>query len=321
MREAVVVSTARTPIGRAWRGAFNNTQPQELAAHAIVAALERAGVEGAEVEDVLLGCAMPEGASGVNVARQSAQRAGLPDSVPGMTLDRQCASGLAAIATAAKEIVSDGLNIAVGGGVESISLVQREMNRLRAQDPWLVARRPEIYATMLATAEIVATRYGIGREAQDAYALASQQRTAAAHAAGRFDAELVAIDADKLVAGAGDDAPSRIERVRLARDEGNRPGTTLDGLAALPTALPDGAVTPRSTVTAGNASQFSDGASASVLMERGEAGRRGATVLGVYRGMVVTGVAPDEMGIGPAVAVPQLLARHSLRIEDIASGS
>lgn len=317
MREAVVVSTARTPIGRAWRGAFNDTQPQELAAHAIAAAIERAGVEPDEIEDVLLGCAMPEGAAGVNVARQAALRAGLPDSVPGMTMDRQCASGLAAIATAAKEIVSDGLAVAIGGGVESISLVQREMNRSRARDPWLVQHRPEIYSTMLTTAEIVAHRYGIDRDAQDRYALSSQQRTAAAQAAGRFDAEIVPLEVDKLVVGTGNDASSRIERVRLAQDEGNRPNTTLAALAGLKTVFDDGAVAPQATITAGNASQLSDGASAAVLMERGEAERRGAPVLGVYRGMVVSGVAPDEMGIGPVVAVPQLLARHSLKIDDI----
>ncbi len=316
MREAVIVATARTPIGRAWRGAFNDTQPQHLAAHAIAAALQRSGVEPGEVEDVLLGCAMPEGASGLNVARQSALRAGLPDSVPGMTLDRQCASGLAAIATAAKEIVSDGLTVAIGGGVESISLVQRQQNRTRAQDPWLVEQRPEIYSTMLQTAEIVAHRYGISRQAQDAYAMSSQQRTAAAQAAGRLDAEIAPIEVDKLVEGAADADPV-VERVRIARDEGNRPGTTLDGLAALKTVFEDGTVAPRSTITAGNASQFSDGASASVLMERRAAEARGIDILGIYRGMVVAGVAPDEMGIGPAIAVPQLLARHSLRIDDI----
>ncbi len=317
MREAVIVSTARTPIGRAWRGAFNDTQPQALASHAIAAALDRAGVEPGEVEDVLLGCAMPEGASGLNIARQSALRAGLPDSVPGMTLDRQCASGLAAIATAAKEIISDGLTVAIGGGVESISLVQKQLNRSRAQDPWLIKQRPEIYSTMLETAEIVAHRYGITREAQDAYALASQQRTAAAQAAGRFDAEIVPIEITKVVVDAEGNSDPLIEHVRIARDEGNRPGTTLEGLTALKTVFEDGAVTPHATITAGNASQLSDGASASVLMERSAAERRGADILGVYRGMVVTGVAPDEMGIGPAVAIPQLLARHALHIDDI----
>lgn len=316
MREAVVVSTARTPIGRAWKGAFNDTQPQELAAHAIAAAIARAGVAPGEIADVVLGCAMPEGASGVNVARQSALRAGLPDSVPGMTLDRQCASGLAAIATAAKEIIADGYDIAVGGGVESISLVQRQMNRSRAQDPWLVEHRPDIYDTMLETAEIVADRYGVGRAAQDAYALSSQQRTAAAQAEGRFDAEIVPIVVQKLV-DAGDGAGPRAETVRLDRDEGNRPNTTLEGLAALKTVFADGAVTPRATITAGNASQFSDGASASVLMERRTAERRGVDTLGVYRGMAVAGVAPDEMGIGPVRAIPQLLERHSLSVDDI----
>jgi len=317
MREAVVVSTARTPIGRAWRGAFNDTQPQHLAAHAISAALARAGVEPGEVEDVLMGCAMPEGAAGVNIARQAALRAGLPDSVAGMTLDRQCASGLAAIATAAKEIVADGACIAIGGGVESISLVQKQLNRSRARDPWLVEHRPAIYATMLETAEIVADRYRITREAQDTYALNSQQRTAAAQAAGRFDAEIVPIEVEKLVPDDGAADPSRRERVRLDRDEGNRPATTLEALAGLKTVFQDGEVTPRATITAGNASQLSDGASASVLMERQEAMRRGIDILGVYRGMAVAGVAPDEMGIGPVAAIPRLLERQGLRVEDI----
>ena len=314
MREAVVVSTARTPIGQAWRGAFNNTQPQYLAAHAISAAIARAGIEPGEIEDVLLGCAMPEGASGLNVARQSAQRAGLPDSVPGMTLDRQCASGLAAIATAAKQIISDGLTIAVGGGVESISLVQRQLNRSRAQDPWLVDHRPSIYHTMLHTAEVVAERYGVTREMQDEYALSSQQRTAAAQAAGRLEAEIAPIEVERLIEM---DGTPRTERVRLAQDEGNRPSTTLDGLASLKTVFEDGAVTARATITAGNASQLSDGASASVLMEQREAEKRGKDILGIYRGMMAAGVAPDEMGIGPVAAIPLLLERHSLKIDDI----
>jgi acetyl-CoA C-acetyltransferase len=299
MREAVIVSTARTPIGKACRGAFKDTQGQELAGHAIAHAVRRAGIDGAEVEDAILGCAMPQGSTGFNVARQSLLRAGLPDTVPGMTIDRQCSSGLMAIATAAKQIISDGMQIVVGGGVESISLVQNEhMNQHRAADPWLTEHAPDIYRPMLQTAEIVAQRYRISRDRQDAFALLSQTRTAAAQAAGRFDAEIVALG-------------------QLARDEGNRPSTTLAALAGLPPVLPDGAVTERASVTAGNSSQLSDGASASVLMEAREAERRGLSPLGLYRGIAVAGCAPDEMGIGPVLAVPKLLKTHSLTVSDI----
>lgn len=315
MREAVIVSTARTPIGRAYRGAFNNTQAQDLAGHAIGAAVARAGIDGAEVEDVILGCAMQEGSSGLNVARQAALRAGLPVTVPGMTIDRQCSSGLMAIATAAKQIVSDGMSIAIGGGVESISLVQNEhANAYRVKDPWLVQHEPDIYLPMLHTAEIVAERYGISREDQDSFALISQQRTAAAQVAGRFDDEIVAFTTTKRVA---DGDSFRLEEVTVAQDEGNRPSTTLEGLASLRTVLADGDTSSHSSVTAGNSSQLSDGASASVLMERAEAERRGLEPLGIYRGMAVAGVKPDEMGIGPIVAIPKLLAIHGLTIADI----
>ena len=317
MREAVIVSTARTPIGKAYRGAFNNTQAQELAGHAIAHAVSRAGIEGGEVEDVVLGAAMQQGSTGFNIARQALLRAGLPNSVSGMSVDRQCASGLMAIATAAKQIVDDGMEIAIGGGVESISLVQNDhANNYRAQDPWLVANVGDIYMPMLQTAEIVAERYGVSRERQDELALISQQRTAAAQEAGRFDDEIVPLRTTKLVVDKETGETSEQE-VMLDRDEGNRPSTTSESLAGLRAVLPDGAVTATSTVTAGNASQLSDGASASVLMEAREASRRGLEPLGVYRGMAVAGCAPDEMGIGPVLAVPKLLKQHGLTVDDI----
>jgi acetyl-CoA C-acetyltransferase len=317
MREAVIVSTARTPIGRAYRGAFNNTEGQALAGHAIAAAVERAGVEGAEVEDLVLGVALQEGNTGLNVARQSALRAGLPVSVAGMTVDRQCASGLMAISIAAKEIVVDGLDIAVGGGLESISLVQNEhRNTFRMIDPWLKERHPGIYMPMLETAELVAERYGVSRDYQDEYALESQQRIARAQQAGLFADEIVPFTANM---GVADKATGEISfrDVTLELDEGNRPETTIEGLSGLRTVLADGAVTATATVTAGNASQLSDGASAAVLMEAGEASRRGLAPLGVYRGMAVAGCEPDEMGIGPVVAVPKLLQQHGLTVDDI----
>ena len=299
MREAVVVSVARTPIGKAFRGAFNDTQAQELGAHAISHAAARAGIELAEIEDVVMGCALQQGSSGFNVARQSLIRAGGPASVAGMSLDRQCASGLMAVATAAKQILVDGQQIAIGGGVESISLVQNTQNTHRAQDPWIVDHRPDLYMPMLETAEWVAERYGIGREAQDEYGLRSQRLTAEAARQGRFDAEIVPFGG-------------------LERDEGARPNTTLEGLRGLATAF-KGTPLPRfgATVTAGNASQLSDGAAALVLMEAGEAARRGLEPLGAYRGMAVAGCDPDEMGIGPVFAVPKLLQRHGLTIGDI----
>lgn len=317
MREAVVVSTARTPIAKAYRGAFNDTQPQELAAHALATAIQRAGLEGGEVEDVILGCAQPEGASGFNIARQAILRAGLPDTVPGMIVDRQCSSGLMAIAIAAKQIISDGMEIAVGGGVESISLVQNEhANSYRRLDPWLVEHRPEAYMPMLQTAEIVAERYGVSRDRQDEFALLSQQRTAAAQEAGRFDQEIAPLSTTQLVLDRATGQTSA-EPVTLTRDEGNRPSTTLEALQGLRPVLPDGAVSARSSVTAGNSSQLSDGASVSVLMEAGEAERRGLQPLGRYRGIAVAGCAPDEMGIGPVFAVPKLLKQHGLTIDDI----
>ena len=318
MREAVIVSTARTPIGRAYRGAFNDTQAQALAGHVVGEAVRRGGIDPAEVEDVILGAAMQQGSSGYNIGRQAAIRAGLPVTVPGMSIDRQCASGLMAIATAAKEIVHDGLTIAIGGGVESISLVQNnKRNEYRAQDPWVVEQRPDLYMTMIETAEIVAERYQVTREAQDEYALSSQQRTAAAQTAGRLDREIAPLPSTMRVDNR-ETGETSFAAVTLDKDEGNRPSTTLVGLAALKPVFRDGQqVKEGRFITAGNASQLSDGASASLLMEANEAERRGLQPLGAYRGMAVAGCAPDEMGIGPVFAVPKLLRQHGLQIDDI----
>lgn len=318
MREAVIVSTARTPIGKAYRGAFNNTQAQELGGHVIRHAVSRAGIDGVEVEDVVMGCAMQQGSSGRNIARQCTIRAGLPDTVAGMSVDRQCASGMMAIAIAAKQIIVDGQNIAVGGGLESISLVQNEhMNGYRANDPWIEANKPELYMSMLETAEVVAKRYGIPRLAQDEYALQSQQRTAAAQQAGRFAAEIVPLPSVAKFVNRDTKEVSDIQ-VNLDKDEGNRPGTTLEGLQSLKPVFANGLhVKLGRFITAGNASQLSDGASAAVLMEAKEAARRSITPLGIYRGIAVAGVSPDEMGIGPVYAVPKLLAAHGLGVADI----
>jgi len=318
MRHAVIVSTARTPIGRAFRGAFNETQPQALAGHAIAEAVKRAGVDPAEIDDVIIGAAIQQGAQGFNVARQSALRAGLPESVPAMSLDRQCSSGMMAIATAAKEIIDDGMTIAIGGGVESVSFVQGDkMVRTRGDDPELIARIPALYMTMIETAEIVADRYKISREMQDEYALRSQQRTAAAQQAGRFDDEIVPLPSVMSVTDRNTGETSK-KPVILEKDEGNRPDTNLDGLAALKPVFKDGQrIKEGRHITAGNASQLSDGASAALLMEETEAERRGLSPLGIYRGIAVAGCAPDEMGIGPVFAVPKLLKQHGLKIDDI----
>ena len=318
MREAVIVSTARTPIGKAYRGAFNNTQAQELGGHVIAEAVKRAKVDPAEIGDVVMGAALQQGSSGGNTARQCAMRAGLPTSVAGMSVDRQCASGLMAIATAAKEIVVDGLNVAVGGGLESISLVQNEhINRWRGQDPGLVQRIPAIYMTMLETAEVVAERYNVSREAQDEYALQSQKRAAQGQSDGRFDAEIVPLPSVMTVTDKASGQTSE-RKVTLAADEGNRPQTTLDDLRGLKPVFKDGQrVKEGKFITAGNASQLSDGASAAVLMEAKEAERRGLHPLGAYRGIAVAGCEPDEMGIGPVFAVPKLLKQHGLKMDDI----
>ena len=310
MRSAVIVSTARTPIGRAYRGAFNNTPAPTLASHAIKAAVERAGIDPGEVDDVVFGCALQQGHQAGNIARTSLLRAGLPVSVAGMSVDRQCASGLMAIATAAKQIITDQMAIAIGGGVESISLVQTPKMNL-APDPELVAMHRDVYMSMLQTAEVVAERYGISRAAMDDYALQSQQRTAAAQAAGYYDAEIVPVTATMAVT---DKATKEVsyKEVTLAKDEGNRPETTLEGLASLPPVMG-----PDKTITAGNASQLSDGSSASVLMEEKLAEQRGLQPLGRYVGMAVAGTEPDEMGIGPVFAIPRLLERFNLKMDDI----
>ncbi len=311
MKEAVIVSTARTPIGKAYRGAFNNLEAPTLAAHAIRAAVERAGVEPAEVDDVIMGCAMQQGTSGRNVARQALLAAGLPVSVAGMTVDRQCSSGMMAIAIAAKQILDDNMSVAVGGGLESISLVQNEhFNRHRADDPNVLAAAPAIYMSMIDTAEVVAERYGIPRERQDEYALQSQAGTADAQRRGAFDDEIVPVTASMAVSDRDSEEVTLVEKT-LARDEGNRPDTTLEALAGLKPVREGG------TITAGNASQLSDGASAAVLMDSRLAEKRGLEPLGVYRAMAVAGTEPDEMGIGPVFAVPKLLKRTGLRMEDI----
>jgi len=310
MRDAVIVSTARTPIGRAYRGAFNNLPSPSLAAHSIRAAVERAGIDPAEVQDVVFGAALQQGHQATNIARTSLLRAGLPVSVAGMSVDRQCASGLMAIATAAKEIIVDNMDVTIGGGVESISLVQTPQMRV-APDPELVAMHKDIYMPMLQTAEVVAKRYGISRDAQDEYALQSQQRTAAAQAAGKFDDEIVPVTASMAIVNKETKEVS-YKDVTLAKDEGNRPETTLDGLKALQPVLG-----PDLNITAGNASQLSDGSSASVLMEAKVAEKRGLSPLGRYVGMAVAGTEPDEMGIGPVFAIPKLLDRFGLKMDDI----
>jgi len=319
MREAVIVSTARTPIGKAYRGAFNDTHAQTLGGHVIAHALNRAHVEGGEVDDVVMGAALQQGSTGGNIARQSALRAGLPTSVAGMSVDRQCASGLMAIAIAAKEIVADGMSIAVGGGLESISLVQNDkMNRYRAMDPWLADHRDDVYMSMLETAEIVAARYKISRERQDEYALQSQLRTAAAQEAGRFEAEIAPLPSVMKVVDKATGAVSE-KSVTLKHDEGVRADKTLAGLAALKPVFTEGIrlAEPGQYITAGNASQLSDGGSACVLMEAKLASQRNLTPLGVYRGIAVAGCDPDEMGIGPVFAVPKLLKAHGLKLQDI----
>ncbi|MDQ6929188.1 MAG: acetyl-CoA C-acyltransferase [Candidatus Eremiobacteraeota bacterium] len=311
MREAAIVSAARTPIGRAFRGAFNQTPSATMAGHAIEHAIARAGVDSREIEDVIIGCGLPEGASGNNLGRTSAIRAGLPVSVAGTTVNRYCASGLQAISIGAQRVMVDGCNVIVAGGAESISMVQNTMNVSGFTEEWLLRHAPDLYEPMLQTADFVAKKYKISREAQDAYALQSQQRTASAQAAGAFDAEIVPLPAYKYVENK-ETGTFAEEYVTLGKDEGNRPDTTLEGLAKL-----KGVTDPKSTVTAGNSSQLSDGAGAVVIMESKLAEQRGIAPLGFYRGMVVVGCDPGEMGIGPVFAVPELLKRHNLKIDDI----
>jgi acetyl-CoA C-acetyltransferase len=310
MPDAVIVSTARTPIGRAVRGAFNLTHGAALAGHVIRHAVERARLEPDAVEDVVMGCGFPEGATGGNIARQAALRAGIPVTAAAMTINRFCSSGLQAISIAAQRIIVDGVPVAVAGGVESISLVQGTVNQNFAEDEWLKAHKPDIYMTMIETADIVARRYGVTREQQDEYAVASQQRIAAAQREGRLAAEIVPMETVKLVTDK--DGATHKETVTLTKDEGNRPETNMEALAKLKPVRGDGAF-----ITAGNASQLSDGASACVLMSDKEAARRGLSPLGIYRGLAVAGCEPDEMGIGPVFAVPRLLERHGLRTDDI----
>ncbi|MEO7504017.1 MAG: acetyl-CoA C-acyltransferase [Sphingomicrobium sp.] len=308
-RDAVIVSTARTPIGRAYKGAFNATPSPTLAAHAIRAAVERAGIEGSQVDDVIVGAALQQGVQ-ATIGRTAALRAGLPVIVAGMSIDRQCASGLMAIATAAKQIIVDRMDVCVAGGVESISMVQTAEMRLGA-DMELVAMHKDVYMPMIDTAEIVAKRYGISREQADAYALESQRRTAAAQAEGRFDAEIIPVTA-KMGVKDKETGVISMRDVTLSKDEGNRADTTLEGLQKLQPVRGEGM-----TVTAGNASQLSDGASMAVLMDADLASKRGLTPLGRYVGMAVAGTEPDEMGIGPVYAVPKLLSRFGLKVEDI----
>ena len=316
MRDAVIVSTARPPIGKAYRGAFNNTTPQQLAGHAIENAVARAGIDPARIQDVIMGAALQQGHSGGNIARQAAVRAGLPISVAGMSLDRQCASGMMAIATAAKQVVMDGMDIAIGGGVESVSMVQTKEMRVKA-DPWLMENKPDIYMSMLETAETVAARYNVSREVQDEYAARSQALTHAAQEAGRFDAEIVPMTSTMLVQDRETKEISEHE-VTLDKDEGNRPSTSVESLGGLNPVFKDGMkIKEGKFITAGNASQLSDGASACVVMEAKAAEKAGLEPLGRYIGVMATGCEPDEMGIGPIYAVPPLLKAHGLTMDDI----
>ena len=310
MRDAVIVSTARTPIGKAYRGAFNATLAPTLGAHAVKAAVERAGIDAGMIEDCVMGAALQQGSQAGNIARQVALRAGLPTTVAGMSVDRQCASGLMAIATAAKQVTVDRMDAVVAGGLESISMVQTPQMRVQP-DPELIAMQGDIYMPMLQTAEVVADRYGIARDRMDDYALQSQQRTAAGQQNGAFAEEIVAVTATM---GIKDKATGEVAmtEITLDKDEGNRPSTTLDGLKKL-----DPVLGPDKTITAGNASQLSDGASACVVMEAGAASKAGLTPIGRYVGMAVAGCEPDEMGIGPVFAVPKLLKRFDLTIDDI----
>ena len=310
MSDAVIVSTARTGLARSWRGALNMTHGATLGGHVVQAAVERARVDPAEVEDVLFGCALPEGTTGGNVARQIALRAGLPVSTAGTTVNRFCSSGLQTIAMAAHRVLVDKVPVLVAGGIEQISCVQQELNQHMFRDPWLVEKKPAVYMSMLETAENVATRYGISRQRQDEYGVRSQQRAAAAQAAGRFKDEIVPF---KTTMGVADKASGRLlmKEVTLDADEGIRPDTTLEAVAKIKP------VTPGGTIAAGNASQFSDGASACVVMDGKLAEKRGLSPLGIFRGFAVAGCEPDEMGVGPVFAVPRLLERTGVKAQDV----
>jgi acetyl-CoA C-acetyltransferase len=313
MPDAVIVSAARTPIGRAFRGAFNQTPGATLAGHVAKHAMERAGVDPAEVDDVVIGSGLPEGATGNNIGRTTALRAGCPVTVAGQTVSRYCASGLDAIAVGAKQVIADGARVIVAGGVESISMVQNYLNMEFYTEEWLLRHTPDVYMPMLYTADNVAKKYGISREQQDEYALQSQQRTAAAQAAGRFDAEIIALPSWKYVQDKESGTVTE-QHVVLAKDEGNRPETTLEALQKLAGAVPG---IKDTSITAGNSSQLSDGAAAVVVMNAKLARERGLTPLGLYRGFAVAGCEPSEMGIGPVYAVPKLLAQHGLTVDDI----
>lgn len=311
MTEAVIVATARTPIGKAFRGSLNNVHGANLGAHVIKAVIARAGLAPQDVEDVMLGCAAPEGATGNNIARQSALAAGLSANVPGFTLDRKCASGLQTIALAAQRIMAGEDGVFIAGGLESVSLVQPHMNLVRRQDPAVAQISPALYWPMIQTADNVAARYNISRARQDEYSLESQRRTTAGQAGGRFDEEIIPITAARILTDKGGD-PAGEETVTLTRDEGNRPETTIDGLAKLKPVSGEGGF-----ITAGNASQLSDGASVCLLMSAAQAKDRALAPLGIFRGFAIAGCEPDEMGIGPVFAIPKLLARHGLGVKDI----
>lgn len=310
MKEAVIVSTARTPLAKSWRGAFNLTHGATLGGHAVQHALQRAKLAADEVEDVLMGCSLPEGATGQNIARQIALRAGLPSSVPGFTVSRMCASGLQTIAIAAQRIMTGEGEIYVAGGVESISCVQADLNMHMIADPWLKSNQPDVYMFMLDTAEVVAKRYGISKDRQDAYGVASQQRAAKAQAEGKFSDEIAPITT-RMARQDKTTQLMQVVEVTSSHDEGIRADTTLESVAKIRPAKTGG------VITAGNASQFSDGASACVLMERELAEARRLQPLGLFRGFAISGCQPDEMGIGPVFAIPKLLARHGLKVEDI----
>jgi len=310
MMDAVIVSTARTPLAKSWKGAFNLTHGATLGGHALQAAISRAGLEAGEVEDVLVGCANPEGATGGNIARQIALRAGCPVTTAGMTINRFCSSGLQTIATAAQRIIAGEGDIYAAGGVESISCVQQEMNLHMYKEVWLSQHKPELYWPMLQTAETVAKRYNISRQRQDEYGVQSQQRAAAAQAAGRFDAEIAPMT---TVMGVADKASGMLlsREVTISADEGIRADTTYEGVAKIRTAVPGG------VISAGNASQFSDGASMAIVMSAASAAAKGLQPLGIFRGFAVAGCEPDEMGIGPVYAIPKLLKKAGLKVEDI----
>lgn len=310
MRTAAIVSTARTPIGKAFRGAFNITHPTELGGHAMANAIFRAGIEPGEIEDVVFGCGVAEGPAGFNIARSSALRAGVPVSAAAQVVSRHCASGLQAIATAAHYVTHEGAKACLAGGIEHVSLVMQG-RREGYKDAWTLANKPDLFMPMIDTADVVAARYGISREDQDAYAAESQRRTAEAQEAGRFNDEIVPLETETEFKDKAT-GETRRETVRLTQDEGNRPGTTAEALARLSPVQGEGKF-----ITAGNASQLSDGASACVVMEAEAAAREGKTVLGLFRGYAVAGCEPDEMGIGPVFAIPRLLERHGLTVEDI----